>query len=120
MQERCLRGRLQPSVLFYQRENPHLDLTDLENPNFSLISNHSVHTRPNQVSSVSSSILPVSKVVHSTIEEEMMVSSLSMKRPEESFVFIPSLSDNNEVKDFVITRTNWLYRRKISIFIKIS
>lgn len=40
---------------------------------------------------------------------------MSSKNPEESFVFVPHLTGNDEITDFVVTRTNWFNRRQIRI-----
>jgi len=46
----------------------------------------------------------------------MLKEALKNRQPEESFILLPSKEDLDAEREFVVTRTNWLYRRQERIF----
>jgi len=164
IQERCLKGRLQPSVLFYESVNPisqseqdqlNSQMQTDENMFAQYTQQPTVKITPNsstvekmdspkrepekpdepdkpavvQVSPNHSSI-KISKIVHDDIETEISKSiQESQQKPEPIKIVIPVQNDltledsfimihdtkalESEEIDFIVTRTNWLYRRQM-------
>lgn len=99
IRDRCLRGRLQPNIIFYEREGFDTVPDENFNPFQSIIDQDLAQLRISKVD------LP--------LEEE---TKSEESDPEDSFVFIPR-EDSKEDVDIMVTRTNWLYRRKEIVFV---
>lgn len=93
IRDRCLRGRLQPNIIFYEREGFDTVPEENFNPFQSIIDQDLAQLRISKVD------LP--------LEEE----TKSEESDPEDFVFIPR-EDSKEDVDILVTRTNWLYRRQ--------
>eukprot|EP01118_Nematostelium_gracile_P009984 TRINITY_DN3392_c0_g1_i2.p1 TRINITY_DN3392_c0_g1~~TRINITY_DN3392_c0_g1_i2.p1 ORF type:complete len:233 (-),score=47.01 TRINITY_DN3392_c0_g1_i2:2-700(-) len=110
VRDRCLRGRLQPSVVFYEKEETESLVKDRPKTNLERDFSH----------------IKISNTVHTDIENEIKQSLQQdqyqnqnqdqnqepQKSPEESFVFISTTDQDKENIDITVTRTNWLYRRQ--------
>jgi len=108
VRDRCLRGRLQPSVVFYEREEP-------VPPKDSRMFGQSLHS-PQSILERDFAHIKISKIVHVDIESEIKKSlkpqSKPTPTPEESFIFVSPAKPDQEEVDIMVTRTNWLYRRQ--------
>jgi len=134
VQQRCLRGRLHPSVLFYERE----EIIDFQFVDQSLIGSHvnlSKMNTPESPVDDQTSVIKISRVRRPDIETQLQLSILEEEEKEKkveppapvkegspsdesSFVFIGSDDDIDQTKeiDFEVQRTNWLYRKQGRIF----
>jgi hypothetical protein len=118
IQDRCVRGKLQPSVLFYERIVENVAPVEV----LPVISNMVTNLSNIKISTVVPTILenevetfpPPEFTLHG-IQKSTVGSpknNVWLRNPEESFIVIPKPS-KTEVSgdvDFVVTRTNWLYR----------
>lgn len=145
IQDRCVRGKLQPSVLFYEKI---VEEEAEHKPSESTLTISPISTMTTATSMVTNmSHFKISTVLPTIIEEEedeiVKKPSISLipelekvsvigggspkngiwpRSPEESFIVIPKQSRNESLGDvdFVVTRTNWLYRSMCFVFFKLK
>lgn len=127
IQQKCLRGRLQPSVLFYEREGlSGSGAISLMEPIRPTTPTNNSAKRESASSSPKPAVKPEESKSQNAKSPETLIpfkashpvspipSPLkeSWETAEDSFVFVPS----PEERDFLVTRTNWMYRRQNRIF----
>jgi len=129
IQNRCTKGHLQPSVLFYECEQPVntsqvLDklVQDLSHIKISTIIPKEVE--PEELTPEDAKTLAVSMKDNNVNNNDNNKDDNNVNKntanpaAEQSFIFIPNASklEQEQDVDFVVTRTNWLYRRQVRIF----
>jgi len=110
IQSRCVKGHLQPSVLFYECEQP-VDTSQVLDKLVQDLSHIKIST-----------VIPTEVEPEELTSEDVKELAVSVKSditiPDQSFIFIPNASKLEQAHDvdFVVTRTNWLYRRQVRVF----
>eukprot|EP01119_Soliformovum_irregulare_P008684 TRINITY_DN21784_c0_g1_i1.p1 TRINITY_DN21784_c0_g1~~TRINITY_DN21784_c0_g1_i1.p1 ORF type:complete len:543 (-),score=119.88 TRINITY_DN21784_c0_g1_i1:8-1636(-) len=116
VRDRCLRGRLQPNIVFYERESDHISDIEQEEPDLFQSIMELTHVK-------------ISKFEPSDIEAEIQAEISAQIRghldqptpspplpssDEDTFVIISRDEDVDTLYDvdFMVLRTNWLYRKQ--------
>jgi len=112
IQARCERGHLQPSVLFYESDQP-VNTSQVLDKLVQNLSHIKISTViPTEVQP--DEFTPEDIQIHNSSSSQTKTSVI----PDQSFIFIPAAAkvEQAHVVDFTVTRTNWLYRRQVRIF----